>query len=253
MSHAHEKLRYWKAQYDDRREAQRKMNRQLDDAAAHIEYWQNTLDSAKRKDPNWESRDSFVGIDFDHDSIAGDQEEDGQDMMDADAPSALSSQSTGTTASEMVQAPDGIVTNNTFQPLAGNPFPQPPSPFSTVGDGREKPTAPQHDPLHIAEEQRKRTIRTEGSSQGYPEETLAMAAEGGHTWESTQSAYEVAYHFYEAYKTRGETRDLTCNPLIKRMVEIMVANNKQVTAHAATQPSDDDTPTLGMTVGAGNQ
>ena len=78
-----------------------------------------------------------------------------------------------------------------------------------------------------------------------------MAAEGGHTWESTQSAYEVAYHFYEAYKVRGETRDLTCNPLIKRMVEIMVANNKQVQAQVTTQPPDEQTLTHELAAEAG--
>ena len=104
--------------------------------------------------------------------------------------------------------------------------------------------------MNIAEEQRKRTIRTEGAKAGYPEEIITMAADGGHTWESTQSAYEVAYHFYEAYKIRGETRDLTCNPLIKRMVEVMVANNKQVQVHVATQPPDEDTLTREMAAGA---
>ena len=250
VSHAHEKLRYWKAQHDDRREAQRRMNRQLDDAAAHIEYWQSTLDSAKRKDPNWETRDPFVGIDFDHDSLAGDQEEDDQDPMEAEAPSALASSSTATTATELIRAPDGVGLSNTFQPLAGRPFPQPPSPFTSAGAGVAPLTDPKHDPMHIAEVQRKHTIRAGGSSQGYPEEIITMAAEGGHTWESTQSAYEVAHHFYEAYKIRGETRDLTCNPLIKRMVEVMVANNKQVQVHVATQPPDENTLTREMAAGA---
>ena len=250
VSHAHEKLRYWKAQHDDRREAQRKMNRQLDDAAAHIEYWQATLDSAKRKDPNWESRQPYVGIDFDHDSLADDQEEDDQDLMEAEAPSTLASPCTKANATELVRTPAEIVLSNAFQPLAGAPFPQPPSPFTAVGTDAAPLTDPKQDPLLIAEEHRKHTIRTEGSLQGYPEDIINMAAEGGHTWQSTQSAFEIAHHFYEAYRIRGETRDLTCNPLIKRMVEVMVANNKPVQAQADAQPHDAHPPPRDTEVGA---
>ena len=231
VSHAHEKLRYWQMQRDDRREAQRKMNRLLDDATAHIAYWQATLEAAKRKDPNWETRDPYVSIDFDHDSLACDQEEEDSDLMDAEAPSVFASTSTGSTAT--------------------GSFPQPPSPFHKAGVGAE--TTPQADPMRIAEELRTRAILTQGTLQGYPGEILTMATEGGHTWESTQSAYEVALHLYEAYRLRGETHDLTCNPLIKRMVEIMVTNNKPVQPQVVVQPPEDDTPTVDTDAGAGSR
>ena len=103
----------------------------------------------------------------------------------------------------------------------------------------------------LAEEQLMRTTQTVGSSLSYPEEILAMAAEGGYTWTSTQSAYEAAHHYYAAFKTGGEARDLTCNPLIKRMVEIMVANNTKVQVRAATLPPVEDTLTLEMAAEAG--
>ena len=230
VAHAHEKLRYWQMQHDERREAQRKMNRQLDDANAHIEYWQATLEAAKRKDPNWETRDPYESIDFDHDSLACDQDEEDSDLMDAEAPSVFASTSAGSTATES--------------------FPQPPSPFNLAG--ADAGTTPQADPMRIAEELRKRAIQTQGSLQGYPDEILRLAAEGGHTWESTQSAYEVAHHLYEAYRLRGETHDLTCNPLIKRMVEIMVANNKPVQPQVAAQPPEEDTPTADTEAGSGS-
>ena len=248
VSHAHEKLRYWKMQHDDRREAQRKMNRQLDDANAHIEYWQSTLEAAKRRDPNWEARDPYVGIDFDLDSLACDQEEDDPDLMDADAPSTIASLGTGSTPTELLKAPGELLLPSGFQPIAGAAFPQPPSPFPAAG--ARAGTTPHADLLRIAEEQRKNTIKTQGSLLGYPDEILVMAAEGGHTWESTQSAYEVAHHLYEAFRLKGEAPDLTCNPLIKRMVEIMVANNKPVQPRSPAQPPEIDTPTTDTDAGS---
>ena len=135
VSNAHEKLRYWNAQFEKRREAQRRLSRQVEDAVAHLKYWQANLEAAKRKDPNWESRDTYVEIDFDRDSCAGDQVEHDQDLMDAEAPCAFDSQGPGSTAMEMVKA-------------TCTTFPQPPPAPPAVGAGAGKPTAPQLPTTH---------------------------------------------------------------------------------------------------------
>ena len=232
VSHAQAKLRYWQEQHDARKEAQRRVNRQLDDAMAHIEYWQATLASAQSKDPQWVSRDPYAGTDSDLDSLAGVQDDEYPYPTDTEAPGNFADHSSELTTTGAV-------------PLAGHSCPQSPFSLTLGGEGKEREATLTPDVQHRC------TVTTEGSNPGYPPDILAMAAAGGHTWECTRSAYEVAHLLYDAHNTRGLTCHLTCNPLIQRMVEIMVANNRQVQARTVTLTQIEHAPAIETAAEAG--
>ena len=96
----------------------------------------------------------------------------------------------------------------------------------------------QQDPMSIAEELRKNTIKVEGTRSNFPEEIISLAAERGYTWEDTLAGYEVASVVYEAFRAKGATPDLTHNPLVQQMAEILVMINKPAQEQAAPQPPD---------------
>ena len=104
----------------------------------------------------------------------------------------------------------------------------------------QQPTKPHRDFTPPIVVPRKRVRFAEGTCMVHTAETLVMAAEGGHTWQSSQAACEVTTHPYVDHSTRGNARYLTCDPLIQRLVKIMAANDKQGQVRAATQPPAED-------------
>ena len=151
-----------------------------------------------------------------------------------------------------MRAPNGTLLTNRLQPSAGSSSTLPPQPLAAEGKDWAKPSTPHRVTIPPAEELRTRTTLTEGLRLGYPAEILAMAAEGGHTWGTIQSAYEVALHLFGAYNSRGEACDLTRNPLIQRMVESMIAKNRQMQARADTLPLVEDKLPLEMAAEMGS-
>ena len=180
ISHAHGKLRQWQMQHDDRREAQRKMSRQLAVASAHIAYWQSTLAAAQRKDPNWETSVQHAGIDSDHDRPDGDPVEDKTGSPTATTHRENVSLGTEPNGKESLQSTSGMVLMHRPNTTAGNAYPMIPSALMTTEP------APNADPLFLANERRMSTTKAQKPTSGYPYVLPAIVAKGGPTWESTQ-------------------------------------------------------------------
>ena len=156
VSHAHEQLRYWKAQHDARRKEQRQLDRQLDDAVAQIVYWQATLASATNWVPTWDTR----GCDSAPDSLAGEQDEDSQGPTEYKATSAGADPSSGTAMA------DGTMLSNLPQPLVGTSSSLLPSPLTAERKEMAKSPMPHNVTLQPAVELRENTPRTEDSLSG---------------------------------------------------------------------------------------
>ena len=227
LNHAHGKLRQWQQHLEERREAQRQANRQVDSAAAHIAYWQSTLQAATRKDSNWESREKFEDVDYDYDSQAGDTEEDADIPGDEDSTSAGNSDMQLT----METAPTAPEQSTIFPPTASSPFQHPMgSAFTTGCDG----PVPTNDALAAAIAH-KHFVMTEGAKHGIPEPILDTAANEGHSMQLIISSYHQAKMAGELYILKKQHTDLSHSPLAQRMAEHLVTTYPDT---HTTEPTD---------------
>ena len=183
LNHAHRKLRQWQQQLAERREALRQAKRQMESAEAHVEYWERTLAAATSKDSNWEHRETFVDVDFDFDSQAGDTAEH-DDPGDEESTSAgnsdmqLSMDTTPVTAAPTAVYPSTAA--SPFQHTTGSAF--------LAGGGS---SAPANDALAAAHAQMA-LIREQGAKYGIPVQMLEQAATEGHSLDLIVSSFHLA-------------------------------------------------------------
>ena len=238
VTHAHGKLRHWQAQHEARREAQRKISRQVESAWAHIEYWRATLDAANRKDPNWDSRDTFVDIEFDRDSLDCEEEEKDADLMDDDSRSLPQSGDTtdgkfahancfaplveakptmlGTPNPEpnaLAQTPFGrqpLSSPSSFPPTAGSPF--------LLGNDGNTVT---NDPLGTAANAHKQLLRAAGAKCNMPEELLEACIGDCPPVDHFLSSFHWAQLAVNAAITTKQIPDLSQVPLAQTMANLL--------------------------------
>ena len=204
----------------------------MESAEAHVEYWERTLAAATSKDSNWEHRETFVDVDFDFDSQAGDTAEH-DDPGDEESTSAgnsdmqLSMDTTPVTA-----APTAV-----YPPTAASPFQHTMGSAFTSGGGSPALVS---DSL-VAAHAHMKYIKEQGAKHGIPEQMLEQAAIEGHSLELIISSYYQATMAGELLILKKQSTDLSHSPLAQRMADHLVKTYPDTKTTEPTGAKDEAT------------
>ena len=235
---AAKKLSHWEGQKEAVREKQRRVNREVQDVAAHIRHFQLKIQAVDERvnEMEWARVCEFTNTDWAADSQAGDvpdaaSEPNEDDMSAADHSTDFWSKPAADSpippAVHVGTAPP-IALSNQFQLLTSeHAFQQTASPFQEGA----VPASPQ-DSIDM-DTLRRHTIATEGHKQGIHAHYIHLACEQGYSWAKLQEAHETATVVYNCYMMNGLKTNLQHNPLALQIAEHMaVLNPRQPEDHA---------------------
>ena len=228
---AHDKLHEWHGKRDKLREIERKAKRNLESADRHIQYWEERLNAANRKAPNWELI-KFTDINYDLDSDAGQDSDSTKDLDevmsaadDLKEPADVGPNAPNTSAPPTAAAPAPAFS----LPMAGTPFRNlDGSAFMTEGGN----PAPVPDVMALANAQ-KAQMKEQGARHGIPDDVLESAIKEGHPLALIVSSWYQAKTAAQLYSFTKEEQDLSHSPLAARMANHLVQGGTNNTASEA--------------------